>query len=60
MERVVGEGVVRQAAAVELGVDVFREGVGGEGLEFAGVGHTALEVAVGPELEGGVEGGLAQ
>ena len=60
VERFVGEGVVRQAGEVELGVEIGFQGVRGEGVEFGGVGAAALEVAVGAELEGGVEGGLAE
>ena len=60
VERFVGEGVVRQAGEVELGVEIGFQGVRGEGVEFGGVGDAALEVAVGAELEGGVEGGLAE
>jgi len=37
VEGVVGEGVVRQAGLVQLGVHVGFEGVGGEGFEFGGV-----------------------
>ena len=60
VERFVGEGVVRQAGEVELGVEICFQSVRGEGVEFGGVGDAALEVAVGAELEGGVEGGLAE
>ena len=60
VERFVGEGVVRQAGEIELGVEICFQGVRGEGVEFGGVGDAALEVAVGAELEGGVEGGLAE
>lgn len=45
--------------AVELGVDEVGEVDGGEEFESGAVGDAAFEVAVGAELEGGVEGGLA-
>ena len=54
-----GEGGVWESDAVELVCDVGGEVCGGEGFEFGGVGDAAFEVVVGPELKGGVEGGLA-
>jgi len=54
-----GEGGVWKANAFKLGVDVGGEVGGGEGFEFGGVGDAGFEVAVGAELEGGVEEGLA-
>jgi len=40
-------------------VDELGEVGGGEGFEFGGVGDAGFEIVVEAELEGGVEGGLA-
>lgn len=55
----IGEGGVREADAFELVVDVAGEVGGGEGFEFGAVGDSGFEVLIGPELQGGVEEGLA-
>ena len=55
----IGEGGVREADAFELVVDVGGEVGGGEGFEFGTVGDPGFEVLIGPELQGGVEEGLA-
>ena len=41
VEGVVGEGVVRQAGDVQLGMDIGFQGVGGECFDFDGVIHRA-------------------
>ena len=55
-----GEGAVRQTDLVELAFDELDKGVGTEPLEGGGVGHSAPDVVVDAEVEGGVEGGLAE
>lgn len=55
----IGEGLVWEADEVELLVDVGGQRGGGEKVEFGGVGDAAFEVEVVAELEGGVEGWLA-
>lgn len=53
------EGIVRESGLVKLIVEVGFDGVGSEQVEAGGVGDAAFNVEVVAELEGGVEGGLA-
>ena len=55
-----GEGGMRESDEVELGVDEFGDVIGGEGLEFGGVGDAGEDVAVDLESEGGLKFGVTE
>ena len=59
LDGILGEGGVGQGGEVELLMDVVGEGGWREQFEFGGVGDAAFDIELAAELEGGVEGGLA-